>query len=234
MNARTLGLLGSLAVLSHGAFLQVSCTSENLDRAATGGIDGSGVGGRRGLGGQAGTAGCFDGPTGQGGTECGAPRFVVVDANTGAVICDPTFTVVGGDAAVICDPSGNPTPLLAVDGAVTCAMALDSLTNVTVPVDLQVVAPGYQPTLVSQVRGCVVGVPRSTTVVLTPTAEGGVVVREAGGALATSCAIDDSVDDCAVRGLHRYVCPASEAIAPAGCSTTGELNYDGIFTRCCP
>jgi hypothetical protein len=174
MNARTLGLLGSLVVLSHGAFLQVSCSGENLGRAGTGGVDGSGVGGRSGLGGQAGTAGCVDGPTGQGGTECGAPRFVVVDANTGAVICDPTFTVEGGDAAVICDPSGKPTPLLALDGAVTCAIALDSLTNVTVPVDLQVVAPGYQPTLVSQVRGCVVGEPRSTTVVLTPAAEGGV------------------------------------------------------------
>ena len=234
MKARTLGLLGSLAVLSHGAFLQVSCSSENLGRVGTGGINGSGVGGRRGLGGQAGTPGCFDGPTGQGGTECGAPRFVVVDAATGAVICDPTFRVMGGDAAVICDPSGKPTPLLAPDGAVTCVIDLDGLTNVTVPVDLQVVAPGYQPTLVSHVQGCVVGVPRSTTVVLMPIAEVGVALRAAGGDLATNCAIDDSVADCTVRGLHRYICPASQPITPAGCSTTGELNYDGIFTRCCP
>jgi hypothetical protein len=199
----------------------------------SGGMNGSGVGGNTEIGGQAGTGRCVDGPTGEGGTECGAPRFVVVDANTGAVICAPTFTVVGGDAAVICDATGKPTPLPALDGGASCDFALDSLTNVTVPVDLHVTAPGYQPTLVPHVRGCVIGEPGSTTVVLTPTADGG-ALRDARGDLAATCAIDDSVDDCTARGLHRYVCAASEPIEPAGCSPTGELNADGIFTRCCP
>src|SRR5215831_11888560 len=153
MSLRTVGL-GAFALLVSVAWLELNCASNNnLNPGGTGGAGGTGgTGGLKGqasggtiaIGGQAGTGRCLDGPTGQGGSECHAPTIVVVDAETGVVICDPTFTVTPGDAGAICDPTGNPTPVLAADGSATCIFRLNSLENVYPPVGLRVSAPGYQ------------------------------------------------------------------------------------------
>jgi hypothetical protein len=77
-----------------------------------------------------------------------------VDAQTGAAICDPTFTVKPATAGEkICDPTGDPRQLQAFDGAATCTFILQSLNGIEVPVDIQVVAPGYTPSVVSM-AGC--------------------------------------------------------------------------------
>jgi hypothetical protein len=73
----------------------------------------------------------------------------VVDADTGAVICDPSFTVTAVGAGDICYPSGNPKMLEAFDGAATCTFSIQSLNGIEIQVELQATAPGYEPGLVS-------------------------------------------------------------------------------------
>jgi hypothetical protein len=226
-------------------WLELNCASNNnLNPSGTGGAGGAGggTGGLKGqasggtiaIGGQAGTGRCLDGPTGQGGNECRAPVIVVVDAETGAVICDPTFSVVAGDAGAICDPTGDPTPELTRDGSTICSFRINSLENVAVPVNLYVTAPGYQSTVLRQLVGCHGGADTPMPVGLMPTGDGGVHARDASRDLGTTCTIDNSVDDCSIRGLDRYVCPVNAPVAAQGCSPTGEDNFDGITTRCCP
>jgi len=236
MSSRTVGL-GAFALLVSVAWMQLNCASNNLNpggTGGTGGIKGQATGGIIGSGGQAGAGGrCLDGPTGEGGSECHAPTIVVVDAETGAVICDPTFTVTPGDAGTICDPTGNPTPVLTADGSATCIFRLASLQNVYPPVGVRVSAPGYQSTLFAHLVGC--NNPAvDTPVGLMPIGDAGGRARDASLDAGTTCTIDDSVDDCTIRDLHRYVCPASAPIPAQNCSPTGEDDFDGFTTRCCP
>ncbi len=151
----------------HVVFLQLSCASDTLESSRSGVSDDSGVGrslatggsNNAGAGGSLGTggllpSGCLDWLGGQGGTECGSPMVTVVDGDTGAVICDPSFTVTA-DAGVICYPTGNPREQLEEpDGAPTCSFLLGSLNGLEGQVEVQVVSPGYQPTLTS-IKSCV-------------------------------------------------------------------------------
>ena len=239
MKTKTTGLLGALVVFALGALLQVSCSSNNLNHTGTGGIDGGpgvggstgfsgqgaggqlGAGGLLGTGGQGGAGGCSDWLAGQGGTECGSPVVTAVDADAGAVICDPSFTVIAVGAAVICHPTGNPFELYSFDGAATCTFSLQSLNGIEVPVSVEVDAAGYAPGLVSIVP-CPSGRDVKYVVPLAPLGDAGTVIQDASGDRTTNCTVDDSTDDCTTRGLHRYVCPASEPIEPAGFSPTGE------------
>ena len=179
MKFGTLGLLRSLTLLACVVFLQVGCSSDSLDHAGTGGISGdSGVGGRGGFGGQLGMGGqlgigeCSDWLAGQGGSECGSPVVSAVDADTGAVICDPSFTVMAVDGGVICHPTGTPFELHEFDGAATCTFSLQSLNGIGAQVEVQVVAPGYDPGLVSIVP-CPSGRDVKYVVPLTPIGDAG-------------------------------------------------------------
>lgn len=187
MKAKTVGLLGTLALFAHGGLLQVSCSNDNLNHAGTGGINGgsgvggsAGFGGQPGAGGQLGTGGCSDWLAGQGGSECGSPVVTAVDADTGAVICDPSFTVMAVDAGVICHPTGNPFELQAFDGAVTCTFSLQSLNGIEGQVQVQVVAPGYESGLVSIVP-CPSGRDVKYVVPLAPIGDAGKTIRDASG-----------------------------------------------------
>jgi hypothetical protein len=228
MKAKTIGSLGALALFACGALVQSSCNSEDLNHAGTGGINGGsgvggsagfsgqlGAGGLLGVGGQLGIGGCSDWLAGQGGSECGSPVVTAVDANTGAVLCDPSFTVMAVDAGVICHPTGNPFELHAFDGASTCTFSLQSLNGIEGQVEVQVVAPGYEPGLVSIVP-CPSGRDVKYVVPLAPIGDAGRAIQDASGHLATSCTVDDGVDDRTTRGLPRYVRPASEPIEPPG------------------
>lgn len=233
MTIRTVGL-GAFALLVQVTWLQVNCTSDNL-KPGSGGASGSGIGGSGGIGGQAGAGRCLDDLTGEGGHECTAPTIVVVDAVTGAVICDPTFTVTVGDAGMICYPTGDPTPQPTQDGSASCTFALQSLTDVAVPIDVRVAAPGYQQARASlSSGGCIIRT--LATVALNPIGDASVGVGDARSDLGTACTVDDNGGggDCLIRGLHRYVCPASAPIQGPDCSPTGEDDFDGISTRCCP
>jgi hypothetical protein len=126
------------------------------------------------------------------------------------VICDPSLTVMAVDAGVICHPTGNPFELTAFDGAATCTFSLQSLNGIAAQVEVQVVAPGYEPGLVSIVP-CPSGRDVKYVVPLAPIGDGGRAIQDASGHLATNCTVDDRT----IRGLHRYVCPASEPIEPS-------------------
>jgi len=157
MKFGALGLLASMTFLVPVvSSLQVGCSSDSLNHAGTGGFSGSsgaggsgGFGDQLGMGGQLGTGGCSDWLAGQGGSECGSPVVTAVDAESGAVICDPSFTVLAVDGGVICHPTGNPFELHAFDGAATCAFSLQSLNGIGAQVEVRVMAPGYEPGLVA-------------------------------------------------------------------------------------
>ena len=219
MKLRTLGLLGCLTFLVHIALLQGGCGSNGLGQRGTGGT----------------TGGCSDWQAGAAGTECGSPVVTAVDARTGAVICDPSFTVTPvSPGAVICHPTGNPFELQAFDGAATCSFSLQSLNGIEAQVEVQVAAPGYAPTPVSIVP-CPSGRNVSYLVPLAPIGDAGTVIPDASGTILENCTLDDSTADCTARGLHRYDCTPNGTIeVPPSCSLTGELITDGIVTLCCP
>lgn len=193
MKLRTLGLLGPLTFLTCVVFVQVGCSTDSLNHAGTGGFNGSsgvggsgGFGGQLGIGGQVGIGGCSDWLAGQGGNECGSPVVTAVDADTGAVICDPSFAVMAVDAGVICHPTGNPFELHSFDGAATCTFSLQSLNGIEAQVEVQVVAPGYEPGLVSIVP-CPSGRDVKYVVPLAPIGDAGRTIQDASGHLGTNC-----------------------------------------------
>jgi hypothetical protein len=205
------------------SLLLIGCGSSVLGRGSQSDHGGAGSGGM---------GGCSDWGAGEGGTECGSPVVTAVDSDTGAVICDPSFAVKPvSSGETICHPTGDPLELEAFDGAATCTFSLQSLNGITIQVEVQVVAPGYAPSVVS-LGPC----KRDATYVaaLVPIGDAGLPNQDASGYPATNCKVDDTGDDCTTRGLHRYVCPANEPIEPAGCSPTGELDMNGTITRCCP
>jgi hypothetical protein len=158
---------------------------------------------------------------------------IAVDGDTGAVICDPSFTVMSAGAAVICYPTGDPSEVYGVDGAATCSFRLNSLNGIDVQVLVQVAAPGYMPGLLA-IGPCVRD--KQYLLPLAPIGDAGALDWDASAYLETNCKVDDTGGggDCTSLGLHRYVCPASAPAEPPGCIQSGELNPTGIITRCCP
>jgi hypothetical protein len=143
----------------------------------------------------------------EGGVSCGVvvgipPVLSVVDATTGAAICDPTFTLVSAPASASLPPDGGNvgvpcTPEAAVyggcspdDAADACPFALPWLAEVGTVLDfgVEVAKTGFEPVVVSVHAGvefCGGGTtPASNVVVrLAPSdagADGGVGPSDAG------------------------------------------------------
>jgi len=104
----------------------------------------------------------------EGGASCGVvvgipPVLSVVDATTGAAICDPTFTVVSAPASVSLPPDGGNVGVPCTTGVAVygecspddardaCPFALPSLVELGTALDfsVEVAKAGFEPAVVS-------------------------------------------------------------------------------------